>query len=141
MATLAEQRRFVRLPFETTVACSDGPRVQRVGTSTDIGRGGFCIRLGNALAPGQNVLLSFPEVDTEEGKPEFKARVVWSRPLTPGAFEVGCRVYHDEMVTDVFASELLYAAVLGQEAQRRPIWQMQAVGAEFGSGMSVLAAC
>ncbi|MFA6240964.1 MAG: PilZ domain-containing protein [Candidatus Hydrogenedentales bacterium] len=133
-----EGRRFVRLPFASTVQYRYGAQDTGSATLLNVGRGGVCVRLGRYLRPGTRALVQVPSVQMDGRSVELKAELVWCRPASEQhEFDAGFRIVFDEPDAIAGASELIHRALLdaGAEPRRvneRMVWSLARVRAPQG---------
>jgi hypothetical protein len=107
-----DQRASKRLPAFGTLEYQASPDDTGWARWQTVSRDGACIHLGRYLRPGKYSLLRWRR---HLGTAEFKARVVWCRPVSAdGHFLAGLKIIHDEP-----GSEEALAAVAGLSAAAR----------------------
>lgn len=94
-----EQRRHERQDVSGAFSYRYGPGYGGEGDWQNVSLGGASVRLGRYLRPGRHVLLNSVvrgEVFVDE-EVEFKARVVWCRPVDQDQrFEAGLVLFRDD---------------------------------------------
>jgi hypothetical protein len=87
----------------------------------DVGRGGFCVRLGRYLRPGTRVIVRSGAIDGVQLTVELKGAIVWCCAVRGGHdFLAGLRVLFDEPETICAMSQMVHAAVAGLFVMRPP---------------------
>lgn len=87
-----DQRTSERIVAFGTLVYQDSPHDKGWARWCSVSRDGACIHLGRYLRPGKQIMLRSRGTHGHE----FKARVVWCRPVNGGAhFVAGLKVFHD----------------------------------------------
>jgi hypothetical protein len=94
--TTVDQRTSERCTAFGTLSYQDAPDDRGWARWCSVSRDGACIHLGRYLRPGKHIMLRSHQTSPEVPTSEFKARVVWCRPIAAGAhFVAGLRIFHD----------------------------------------------
>lgn len=87
-----DQRESERRIAFGTLVYQDSPQDKGWARWCSVSRDGACIHLGRYLRPGKHLMLRSHGAH----RSEFKARVVWCRPVAGGAhFVAGLKIFHD----------------------------------------------
>lgn len=91
-----DQRVSERLVAFGTLVYQDSPHDKGWARWCSVSRDGACIHLGRYLRPGKHLMLRTGRTEDAGTGAEFKARVVWCRPVAAGAqFVAGLKIIHD----------------------------------------------
>lgn len=105
-----EQRTSDRWSAFGTLSYQDAPDDRGWARWCSVSRDGACIHLGRYLRPGKHIMLRLHE-SSERCAAEFKARVVWCRPIAAGAhFVAGLKIFHDEPESEEALAALAWPA-------------------------------
>ena len=91
-----DQRLSERQVAFGTLVYQDSPQDKGWARWCSVSCDGACIHLGRYLRPGKHLMLRSNEASDMAHDLEFKARVVWCRPVAAGAhFVAGLKIFHD----------------------------------------------
>jgi hypothetical protein len=105
-----EQRSSDRRTAFGTLSYQDSPDDRGWARWCSVSRDGACIHLGRYLRPGKHIMLRLHH-HTDVATSEFKARVVWCRPIAAGAhFVAGLKIFHDQPESEEALAALAWPA-------------------------------
>lgn len=116
-----DRRRFTRLATSGLLSYQYAADGGGDAAILDVGRGGFCVRIGRYLRPGTRVIVRSGTIDGVRLDHELKAVIVWCVGMRGGLdFLAGLRVMFDEPEAISAMSRMVHAALAGLFALRPP---------------------